>query len=78
MYRYYFFLPEETPDEIRQELKLAYEQHFRLTLPLLEKAYSLQPHHILTLEKLEALYTMLDMNEKGLKMFEEIRELEPD
>lgn len=78
MYEDYFFLPEETPDEIRQELKIAYEQHFRLTLPLLEKAYSLQPYHIPTLEKLEALYTMLDMNEKRLKMFQEIRELESD
>lgn len=78
MYRDYFFLPEETPDEIRQELKIAYEQHFRLTLPLLEKANSLQPHHIPTLEKLEALYTMLDMNEKRLKMFQEILELESD
>lgn len=78
MYRDYFFLPAETPDEIRQELKIAYEQHFRLTLPLLEKAYSLQPHHIPTLKKLEALYTMLDMKEKRLKMFQEILELESD
>lgn len=75
MYRNYFYLPEDTPEDIRNELKAEYEQNFRFTLPLLEKVYSLEPNQVSTLEQLEALYTMLDMNEKRLEMFQAIQEL---
>lgn len=67
-------IPPSQSDKYDAEILKANE-HFRLSLPYIEKAYSIEPTEMAILESLKTVYYRLQMNDKYLEINKKIQSL---